>query len=354
MTDIKDKSRVRRKWSIEDKVFFCKLLRVPTKYGNPKSISEVADEYAIAPKTLYQWLEIYESSGADGFIPEKRKVIHSKSKNHGLRSEIFHLSLINPDWSAVQIINHLSNKMPISIPTVQKILKDENCHSLKQRFAATERALTNKEIIVPKRVMSKLLKNNPYLYLYEINKEINGLIFLIKLLSLKNYHPELNGYLIMSLETKSLMTQSLYWDGKDVNAASRFIDALLYTFGENNLNPVYFKFDEHRLLNKLISQIDQSYVKILSNAYKFNTKFLMKKAFTPAIADLRANLLKNYQFKNLEMFQKDLGDYFTHDITRRIIDGYPCFGRPKYLLHKDNLINIEFESIKPKLSPGSL
>ncbi len=352
MAYYKDKSRIRRKWSLEDKVFFCSLLLVPTRYGIPKTVSEVAKEYAIAPRMLYEWLEIYKSFGREGFRPEKRNVINSKSKDHELRSEIFHLSLINPDWSALELIKHLSCNKTISVPTVQKILKDENCESLKKRYIATERALTNKEIIVSQRVMNKLLTNNPYLYLYEINKEVNGIIYLIKLLPLKNYIPRANGYLILGLETKSLFTHSVYWDGVDFTVATKFIYDLPDLFGGKHVDHVYIKFDDHRLLKKLVNEIDRTDVKLLSNSYKFNTKLIFKKVFTPTIANLRLNLFKNYQFDDIESLHQDFYHYFVHDISSQYIHGYPCFGQPKYHMHKNNLKNMEFEPIKQSISPG--
>lgn len=190
----------KKAWTKDDKIFFVKMLQMPTKYGTLKPVSEVSNEYGVSAKSLYQWLNIYLKDGVIGFNPKPRKPSQSKSKNFELQEEIYKISLDCPHFSATDIIKGLSTKHKrVSEPTVQKILKEKELHTLAKRLIATEFEFTKRHRAISKETLEVITKNNPYLDLLNIHSQINGVIFFIKIITLKHYFGKDSGYLLLSV-----------------------------------------------------------------------------------------------------------------------------------------------------------
>ena len=123
----------RKIWSAKEKLAFMALLSMPQIHGKPKTISEIVKNYAVTPKTLYEWIKLYKSKGPEAFNDEPRKLSTSKSNNLELQTAIFNIALLNPSFSAKEIIKNLSPAhRRITEPTVQKILKLRDLNTLKK------------------------------------------------------------------------------------------------------------------------------------------------------------------------------------------------------------------------------
>jgi hypothetical protein len=77
-------------------------------------------------------------------------------------------------------------------------------HTLAQRLNATEYEFTKHHRPISKETLEALTKNNPYLDLLNIHSQIDGVIFFIKIITHKHYFGKGSGYLLLSVDSKSL------------------------------------------------------------------------------------------------------------------------------------------------------
>ena len=327
----------RRTWSAEEKLFFIQMLLVinTAATGKPKSVDKVSAEYNIAKKTLYEWMDIYRNYGPDAFKAMPRKVSDSKSRKPELIIEILDISLYHPEWSANTIIKNLSpaNKR-LTIPTVQKILKTENLETSSKRFANTEWAYTKNNLALPPETIDLLIKNNPCLNLFKINKTVNGLVFFLKILCLDNYFGNGTGYIVLATETNSLDVFGIYWSGNNIRNIEDFIIDLNRLVRGNNKRNVYFEIEQKWPSTNFNSEKLKQDINWLNNVEPTYQKDKFLRGLKVVFDAIRKEFLKKYDFTNTYKLNEDFNSYL---FQRRISSGpigYPTFLNNQNFLQK--------------------
>jgi hypothetical protein len=316
--------------------------------GKLKTVSEVADFSGVAVKSLYEWLHISKTKGIEGFNSKPRKVANSKSKDENFRKEVFELAIAFPDLSAAKLIEKLSKKYQrISDTCVQDMLRDNNLHIRSKRFAAAERVYVNgpveEEVFICRETVNKLIENNPYLDLFSINSRVEGTIFFLNAISLVPYFGKNTGYILLGIDTKSLIVYSLVWDGTNEDELKEFVRNLKSLFGGKNKNDVYFECDNKWPFNELKSEKSIPEIRWLNSAkfhYSVNRYSI---AFKVTINDIRKRFLRLYKFSNLEKLRIDLDNFFMEQTISTGPLGYPTFGKNRYHVHKSYIDNIAYQ-----------
>lgn len=330
---MQNKGNKRKVWSIEEKRFFLQMLTIPDKNGKPKTIAQVSEDYAVSAKTLYEWQKIYQEKGIEGFNPP-RKPSDSKSKNYQLQDEIFSIAIMNPTFSAKEIINNLSkNHRRITIPTVQKILKLRNLHTLKKRLIATEYEYVKNHLSISKATLDYLFKKNPYLDLLSINSRLSATLFYLKRIDLAKYAKRKFGSILIAVDTKTLTSFSVYWDEKYLDTLIDFTNDLSTIFGgkDNSLN--YFETSDTSLRGELISK--RSKLQWFNSAQYYFSSDRFDIALNGFMQSLEKDFLKPYLFTTVNQFKSDLESFlFKHRISSGP-PGYPAFGQSPHHITKN-------------------
>lgn len=314
------------------------MLTIPDKDGNPKTIAQISEEYAVSAKTLYQWQKIYQEKGIEGFENKARKPSDSKSKNNQLQKEIFGIALLNPTFSATDIISLLPKEYKrITVPTVQKILKLRNLHTLKNRLIATEYEYVKNHLPISKSILDYLHKKNPYLDLLNINSQIDTTLFYLKKINLSKYFGKKLGSVLIAVDTKTLTSFNVYWDEKYLDTLIDFTNDLATLFGgkDNRIN--YFETSDISLLVELKNK--GSKLQWLNSAQYYFSPDRFDVALKGFMQSLHKDFLKSYSFTTVNQFKSDLENFL---LKFRISDGppgYPTFGQSPYHLTKINYRN---------------
>lgn len=324
---------VSKRISPDKKLFYLGLLTEPQRNGKAKTVKEVSKEYPVTEKSLYEWLKIHKTQGDDAFSNKTRKSSTSKSNNLELQEEIFKIALLNPMFSAREIIQALSPAhRRITVPTVQKILKIRNLNTLKLRLVATEYEYVKKHLPISKSTLDYLMKKNPYLDLLQINKQVQGGLFYLKCLDLSTLCGTNAGFVLLGVDTKSLTTFSQVWNGKYLDTPKAFINQLSEIFG-NKSEENYFETEESDVFRDL--RIDSLYeINWFDSAKHHFSPARFEIAISELVKHIQTKFLKTYTFTSVEKLQSDLEKFL---ILRRITggpDGYPTFGQPPYHLTK--------------------
>ena len=322
---MQNKGNKRKIWSIEEKRFFLQMLTIPDKSGKPKTIAKVSEDYAISAKTLYEWQKIYQEKGIEGFN-QPRKPSDSKSKNIQLQDEIFSIAIMNPTFSAADIINQLSKShRRITIPTVQKILKLRNLHTLKKRLIATEYEYVKNHLSISKATLDYLFKKNPYLDLLSINSRLSSTLFYLKRIDLAKYSKRKFGSILIAVDTKTLTSFSVYWDEKYLDTLIDFTNDLstILRDKDNNLN--YFETSDTSLREELIGK--GSKLQWFNSAQYYFSPDRFEIALNGLIQSLQKDFLKPYSFTTVNQFKSDLKNFLLDHRISSGPPGYPAFGR---------------------------
>jgi len=117
---------------------YLKLEAVQKVIKEKVSVVKVAQEYAVARKTIYQWLEKYQMKTKEGFSSiSALQEVYRRGKSHpravfpGVQKSLLVLVAKNPEWS----VHRLAEQVPVSSWTVWKILKQRNLNYYPQRLA---------------------------------------------------------------------------------------------------------------------------------------------------------------------------------------------------------------------------
>lgn len=323
----------KRRISADKKLFYLGLLTEPQRNGKPKTVKEVSGEYPVTEKSLYEWLKVRQIKGDDAFSDTSRKSSTSKSSNLELQEEIFKIALLNPMFSASEIIQALSpDHRRITVPTVQKILKIRNLNTLKLRLVATEYEYVKKHLPLSKSTLDYLIKKNPYLDLLQINKQVLGSLFYLKCLNLSTLYGTNAGFVILGVDTKSLTTFSQVWNGKYLDTFKTFINQLSEIFG-NKSEENYFETEESDVFRDL--RIDSPYeINWFDSAKHHFSPNRFEIALEELLITTQQNFFKTYTFTSIEKLKRDLEEYFLKlRITKGPL-GYPTFGHSPHHLNK--------------------
>lgn len=327
----------RKAWSEEEKLFFIKLLTIPQKNEKPKTISEVAKDYPVTAKTLYEWIKLYQLKGHEAFNNAVRKSNTSKSNNLELQEAIFTIALLNPMFSAREIIQTLSPAhRRITVPTVQKILKLRDLNTLKKRLVATEYEYVKKHLAISKATVDYLIKKNPYLDLLQINAQIEGCLFYLKCLDLSRLYGAGAGYLLIAVDTKSLTTFSQVWDGKYLDIPVTFMNNLSTMFGAKGGKINWFEAEDNGIFKDLRNSSSAHQINWFNSIQYYFSPDRLEIALTEVLKLIQVKFLKTYAFSSIEKLQVDLEEFL---LILRISDGllgYPTFGQSPYHLNKHN------------------
>lgn len=340
-----DKVKVKRKSrSKEDKLLLVRLMTEGIN-GDQKTVSEVAEFSGIAAKSLYEWLNIFKTKGIEGFNSKPRKVSNSKSKDEKLRQEILELVTFNPDINAKELKSKLSKKyQTTSEPTILKVLRENDLHTLSKRYVATERLYIKGpiegETFISRETINKLIENNPYLDLFIVNSRVEGIIFFLTAISLVPYFGKNAGYILLGIDTKSLIVYSLVWDGSNEVELIDFIKNLKFMFGGKNKHEAYFECDNKWPFSELKSKKSIPEIQWLNSAKFHFSVNRFSIAFKVTINDIRKRFLRVYQFTNLEKLRIDLDNFFMEQTISQGPLGYPTFGKDRYHVHKSYINNI--------------
>lgn len=319
----------------EDKRFYLTLLTKAQRSGKPKTVKEVSDQYLVKPKSLYEWLKLSRLEGDKAFN-KTRGPSNSKSKDQELQEEIFKIALLNPMFSAHEIIQALSSAhRRITVPTVQKILKIRNLNTLKLRLVATEHGYVKKHLPISKSTLDYLIKKNPYLDLLQINKQAQGSLFYLKCLDLSTLYGTSAGFLLLGVDTKSLTTFSQVWNGKYLDTFKAFINQLSKIFG-NKSEENYFETEESAVFKDL--RIDSpNGINWFDSAKHHFSPVRFEIAISELVKLIQTKFLKTYTFTSVEKLQLDLEGFLLLHRTTDGPAGYPTFGQPPYHLSKSKL-----------------
>ena len=328
------KKNMRKVWSLDEIKFFLQLMTISNKEGNPKTVAEVAKDYPVSAKTLYQWQKIYQEEGIEGFN-KTRKTSNSKSKNYLLQDEIFEIAILNPAFSAADIINQLSKEHKrITVPTIQKILKLRNLHTLKNRLTATEYEYVKNHLSISKEILDYLIKKNPHLDLLSINSRINGTLFYLKKVDLTKYSKWKFGSILVAIDTKTLSSFSVYWDEKYLDTLIDFTNDLSTIFGGiNNIN--YFETSDTSLREELTNKCSK--LQWFNSAQYYFSPDRFDIALNDFMQLLHKDLLKPYTFITISQFTSDLESFLLKHRISSGQAGYPTFGKSPYHLSKSSL-----------------
>jgi len=337
MVDQPKKSR--RSWTADQKISYVEMRLTPTASGKLKPVNRFCKEYNIPIKTFYSWQAAYENIINNPDMPRVRKAIESKSRNPELIAEVIELSLYHPDWSARTIIENLSSSTnDVSIPTVQQILKAHNLAKISMRFANTEYEYIKKNLALPKDTVKLLFKNNPYLNLHELTKNISGLVFFLKSLSLDYYFGKGSGYILIAIETNSLDSFLYYWDGKDKDEVTEFINDVTKLTDKNYEYDIYFTQDTKWPIKLSIPKHE-------ANIHWLDISNETLKWLNPFFNKIKKNFLKEYKFTGGGQFREDLASLaFQLKINNGPI-GYPTWRDNPYTANRNYKINLNFNKI---------
>jgi|GEM_PF-6125358 len=327
----------KRRVGADQKLFYLMLLTTPQRNGKPKTVKEVSSEYPVTEKSLYEWLKVRQTRGDDAFSDTPRKSSTSKSNNLELQVEIFKIALLNPMFSAREIIQALSpTHRRITVPTVQKILKFRNLNTLKLRLIATEYEYVKKHLPISKSTLDYLIKKNPYLDLLQINKQVQGNLFYLKCLDLSALYGTNAGFLLLGVDTKSLTTFSQVWNGKYLDTPATFINQLSGIFG-NKCEENYFETEDNEVFRDLKNSSSAYQIKWFNSAEHYFSPARFEIAISELLKLIQTKFLKNYTFTSVEKLQSDLERFL---LLQRITEGpvgYPTFGQSPYHLTKYNI-----------------
>jgi transposase len=326
----------RKTWFAKDKLIVVEFLDLTEKMGKSIPISEIAGVLGVTAKTLYQWKKLYQLKGADAFNDLPRKSNASKYNNPELQANIYDLVLPNPRLSAKDIIQKLDHQHSrISVPTVQKVLKLKGLNTLKLRLIATEYEHVNKNLKITKSTLDDLVKKNPYFDLLQINRQIKGCLFYLKFLDLSSFYQNSTGYLLLAVDTKSLTTFSLVWDGKYLDETISFINDLSTIFGAKSGEVNYFDYDENHIFKSLRNSESGQKIKWFDSAKYYFSPDRFEIALSELLKEIQMKFLKPYKFTSVEKLQKDLKQFlYVLRITCGPL-GYPTFGKsPDHLTKK--------------------
>jgi transposase len=312
-------------------------LDLTEKMGKSIPISEIAAILGVTAKTLYQWKKLYQLKGAEAFNDLTKKSNTSKYNNPELQANIYDLALSNPTLSAKGIIQKLAPQhRRITVPTVQKILKLKGLNTLKQRLIATEYEHVNKNLKITKTTLDYLVKKNPYFDLIQINRQIKGGLFYLKLLDLSDFYGKSTGYVLLAVDTKSLTTFSLVWDGKYLDTAINFIIILSGMLGAKDGEVNYFDSEENEIFTSLRNCESGQKIKWFDSAKYYFSPDRFEIALSELLKEIQMKFLKTYKFTSVEKLQEDLKQFlYVLRITCGPL-GYPTFGRSTYHLTKIN------------------
>lgn len=315
-------NKVRRSWNKEEKIFFAKMLQTPLKSGTPKTVSEVSTEYGISAKLLYEWRDLYNKYGESGFDQKKRKVYESISRDIQLADWLLALSLLHPDWGAKKLIDGLKAENPEaytpSIPTVLKILHQQNLGTAEQRYGAAEHAYFRGDSTLPGELIDLLFKHNPYLRLLESNRRVNGLLFLLKSIPLSRYFGKSTGNLFVAVEANSQMIFAKHWDGKDSGELEELVDSTTMIAKGRSSNDIYYLAEDRSVFNKIkgkVNWLDSS--DIDKTLYFGSAKLLFNPIHT---------FLRSYQFLDTQKLADDIQTFLMKLTISKGSYGYPTFG----------------------------
>lgn len=324
---------VSKRIGTDKKLFYLGLLTEPQRNGKAKTVKEVSNEYPVTEKSLYEWLKIHKTQGDAAFSNTPRKSSTSKSNNLELQEEIFKIALLNPMFSAREIIQALSPvHRRITVPTVQKILKIRNLNTLKLRLVATEYKYVKRHLPISKFTLDYLIKKNPYLDLLQINKQVQGCLFYLKCLDLSTLYGANAGFLLLGVDTKSLTTFSQVWNGKYLDMPVAFINQLSEIFG-NKSEKNYFETEESDVFRDL--RIDSPYeINWFDSAKHYFSPARFEIAISEVVKLIQTKFLKTYSFTSVEKLQTDLEGFLLIHRTTDGPAGYPTFGQPPYHLTK--------------------
>lgn len=319
--------------SADTKLFYLRLLNEPQRNGKPKTVKEVSKEYPATEKSLYVWSKMRQSMGDGAFSDTSRKSSTSKSNNLELQEEIFKIALLNPMFSADEIIQALSPAhRRITVPTIQKILKIRNLNTLKLRLIATEYEYVKKHLPISKSTLDYLMKKNPYLDLLQINKQVQGSLFYLKCLDLSTLYGTNAGFVLLGVDTKSLTTFSQVWNGKYLDTFKAFINQLSKIFG-NKTEENYFETEESDVFRDLRVN-SRNEINWFDSAKHHFSPARFEIAISELVKHIQTKFLKTYTFTSVENLQSDLEEFLIlHRITDGP-DGYPTFGQAPYHLTK--------------------
>jgi transposase-like protein len=321
-----EQKRLRRDWTKEEKIFFAKLLQVPLKCGRPKSVGEVSKEYGISPKLLYEWLKRYTKEGESGFNQKSRKVYESISKDVELTHRLLALSLLHPDWSAKKLIDGLQAEdheayLP-SIPTVLKILRQNNLETVDKRYGAAERAYVKGDVPLPNTLIDSLFEHNPYLKLFQSNRRIKGLVFLLRAISLSHYSGKSNGHLLTAIEVNSWMTFGRYWDGKDASDLEKLVACVSALASGKTASDIYFLAQDKNIVNKLNGKIN--WIDKFTDGIE-----IYFDSIKPQLNGIK-RFLRSYEFIDAKKLDQDFDKYTFRLNFSTSYHGYPTFGEPPF------------------------
>ena len=324
-------SKTRIVFSLEEKRFFLKLLKTPQRNGLPKTIAEISKDYPISAKSLYEWQRTEQHIIVG--IAKPRKPSASKSNNYQLQNTIFEISVLNPLYSATDIINHLPKQYQrITVPTVQKILKIKDLNTLTKRLIATEYAYVKNQLPISKLTLEYLYKKNPYLDLLNINSRIDGTIFFVNKFELAKYFKDAHGFILFAVDTKSLTTFSQLWDGKYLDTATKFLNDLSLIFRNKQTRTAHFEANDFLFIDELIKGDLKNITWLNSSQYYFSQD-RFEIALKPLLKNIKT-FLKAHIYKDDESLKNELENYL---LKLRITDGaagYPTFGLSPYHLNK--------------------
>lgn len=341
---MKESTKVRRRWGNEEKIFFCKMLQTPLKTGHPKTVSQVADEYGVSAKLLYTWLALYTQQGERGFEKKPRKVYKSKSKDVEFAEQLCSLSIMHPDHGAQKLIDGLKAQSPQistpSIPTVLKILRDNNLGSTEQRFGAAERLFVKSSTHIPETLVKLLLNHNPCLRLREFNEQVDGLIILVKSIPLSHFFKDTKDFLFVAIEANSLMTFGRTWDGKDLADVKGLISSVIgFLQGPRKVN-VFLIAEE----NSVLQEVDAKVCWLGTNTYGIERTIYFD-AIKPQFNAIR-RFLRHYKFHDNSKLNADLDEFIKNHILSNRNLGYPNFGESPFYTVKNHREKLFFNGLK--------
>lgn len=341
---MKEARKVRRNWGNEEKIFFCKMLQTPLKTGHSKTVSQVSDEYGVSAKLLYTWLGLYTQQGERGFEKKPRKVYKSKSKDLELAEQLCALSILHPDQGAQKLIDRLKAQNPElstpSIPTVLKILRENNLGSTEQRFGAAERLFVKSSTHIPETLVKLLLNHNPCLRLREFNEQVDGLIILVKSIPLSHFFKDTKDFLFVAIEANSLIAFGRTWDGKDLGDLKLLMSIVTNFVQGDRKENVFFVAEENSVFKKMGSQISW----LNTNTHDIDIAKYFD-AIKPRFNAIR-RFLRHYEFQDTSNLNTDLDGFLNiHILSSRNL-GYPNFGEPPFYTVKNHREKLYFNSLQ--------
>jgi hypothetical protein len=224
-------------------------------------------------------------------------------------------------------------RVPLTVPTIQKILKLKNLHTLKNRCIATEFEYVKNHLSISQATLNYLFKKNPYLDLLGINSRIDGTIFYLKKIDLMKYFRIKSGSILVAVDTKTLTSFSVYWDEKYLDTLIDFTNDLATIFGGKDNKNKYFETSDSLLIEELKNK--GSKLQWLNSAQYYFSPERFDIALKDFMQLLHKDFLKPYSFTTINQFKSDLESFLLkHRISSGPL-GYPAFGQSPYHLTKN-------------------